>query len=141
MAAQVLGTFTQNIIGMMLNSGQGVWIFKENHPCSHRHIELLMRIYGDGIGPFYTTQQITMGIGKEGRATPGRINVKMATNLSGEISHLLQRVNVTSLCGAGNTDQSQNAYILLLQLVIFLTQTVHINTVIDIRIDKNQLFA
>ncbi len=115
MAAEILGAVAQDVGGMMLDGGKGGGILEDDHPRPHRHIELLVGVDGDRIGPFDAGEEVAVALGKEGRPAPGGIDVEMAAKLAGKIGHRLQRIDIAGFGGAGDADQRQRADVLVPQ--------------------------
>jgi len=139
MAAKVLGTMTQNIISVMLDRRKGGRILEDNHPCSHRHIELLVRIDGDRVGPLDSVEQEAVTIGKEGRPTPGGIDVKMTADLPGEIGHCLQWVDIAGFGRSGDADQCQGENVLVLKAPAFFSQKLLVHAIFPVDLDLDQV--
>ena len=139
MAAQILGAVTQDIVGMVFDGRQGGRVLEDDHPRPHRHIELLVRIDGDRVGPLDAGQQVAVAVGEEGRPAPGGIDMEMAAELPGEIGQRLQRVDVAGFGGAGDADQRQRQDVPLLQAPALLPQRLQVDAVAGVGLHLDQV--
>ena len=94
---------------MVFYCREGGGILENNHPRTHRHIQLFVGIDGDRVGLLDAGKQTAIAVGEEGRSAPGGIHVEVAAQLRSQVGQGLQGVDVPGLGGAGDADQAQGA--------------------------------
>jgi len=98
-----------------------------------------VRIDGNRVGPLDSGQEGAVPVGKESRPSPGRIHMKMAADLQGQIGHGLQRIDVAGFGRAGDADQRQRENVPVTKAPTLLSQELQIDAVVRVGLHLDQI--
>ena len=105
---------------LMLDGTGQARILEHDQADTHGHIELLVGVEGDGVGFLDAPQQVLVGTGEQGGATPGSVHVEVGAEFAGYVSHAVKRVNVAGFGGACHAADGLDLDLLAMQFQAFI---------------------
>ena len=116
-------------------------VFEDDQAGAHGYVQLFMGVEGDGVGLFYSPQQVFVGAGEQCGATPGGVYVEVGAKFTGYVGHAVQRVDIAGFGGAGHATDGHDLDFLFLQFQALVAQGVWQDSVVFVRFNRHQGIA